>query len=135
MSAQDTFVHNVNGRNWVAAADQLHGSAMYDILTLLVALGPNGTISVNNLSGVLRNRGWFGAAQRIEWAGEVVRTRRIPNPPPGLPADQVADGRKFLEKARTKDVSQSHSFDIVLSFPFRLERWPWRSEYGRAQVI
>jgi murein DD-endopeptidase MepM/ murein hydrolase activator NlpD len=119
MSAQETFVQNVNGRNWIAAADQLNGSPMYDILPFIFALGPNGPIAVNNISGVLRTRGWFGAAQRIEWAGEVVRTRRIVNPPPGLPADQVTDAKKFLERPSAKAGSQSGSFDIVMSSPFR----------------
>jgi len=104
MSAQETFVQNVNAGNWVAAADLLNGSPMYDILPFLAALGTNSTLAANNIGGILRKRGWTGAAQRIEWAGEIIRQRRVPAPPQGLPGDppfpggQVTDAENFLRR-------------------------------------
>jgi murein DD-endopeptidase MepM/ murein hydrolase activator NlpD len=115
MGAREIFVQNVNAGNWEAATDQLNGSPMYDILPFLAALGGNMAISANNISGLLRRRGWFGAAQRIEWAGEVVRTRRVPNPPPGFPGDQVTDAQRFLAQHASP---QGHAFDIEMSSPF-----------------
>jgi hypothetical protein len=100
MSAQDTFVQNAKAGSWNTAADLLNGSPMYDILPFLAALGTDSAISANNIAGILRNRGWFGAAQRISWAGDVVRLRTVPNPPPGLPDDQVEDARKFLNSRK-----------------------------------
>ena len=104
MGAQEIFVQNVKAGNWVPAVDQLNGSPMYDILPFLAALGPDTAIAANNISGILRKRGWYGAAQRIEWAGEILRTRRIPNPPPGLPADQVTDAQSFLVRTAKTDL-------------------------------
>jgi len=98
MGAQETFVQAVNVGNWNAAADQLNGSPMYDMLPFLAALGANSAMAATNIGGILRKRGWVGAAQRIEWAGEIIRLRRIPTSPPGLPGDQVTDAEKFLKR-------------------------------------
>ena len=104
MGAQETFVQSVNAGNWVAAADQLNASAMYDILPFLAALGANSALAANNIGGILRKRGWVGAAQRIEWAGEIIRQRRVPAPPqggpgdPAFPPDQVSDAEIFLKR-------------------------------------
>ncbi|HKU95631.1 MAG TPA: hypothetical protein VJR58_10160 [Vineibacter sp.] len=121
MGAQETFVQNVNAGNWVVAADQLNGSPMYDILPFLAALGAHAVLAANNIGGILRKRGWFGAAQRIEWAGEVIRTRATPPPPPGLPADQVSDAQRFLGGPRSNAAANTTStpFRIDMSSPFR----------------
>ena len=119
MGALQTFVQSVNSGNWLNAADQLNGSPMYDILPFLAALGANTAISANNISGILRQRGWHGAAQRIEWASEVLRTHRIPPPPPGLPSDQVTDARRFLSRTAPGPAPSANAFTMDMSGPFR----------------
>lgn len=114
MGARETFVQNVNGGNWEAAADLLNGSAMFDILPFLEALGSNSATAATTIGGRLRGRGWIGSAQRIEWAGEVVRTRTVPAAPSDLPADQVTDARRFL----TNPSRGPHPFQIDMSSPF-----------------
>src|SRR5262245_46951721 len=96
---------------------------MFDILPFLEALAPDSATSATTIAGILRERGWFGSAQRIEWAGEVVRTRQIPNPPPDLPADQVTDAETFLA-----GLLPPGWFKIVMSSPFR-SGWTGRT-YG-----
>src|SRR5262245_11597583 len=118
MGALENFVQNVNAGDWAAATDQLNGSPMYDILPFLAALNSNSAIAATNISGILRNRGWLGSAHRIEWAGEIVRTRRIPTPPQGLPDDQVTDAEKFLARLTGKKVV-GHPFVIDMTSPFR----------------
>ena len=127
MGAREIFIQNVNAGNWFVAAEQLNGSAMYDILPFLAALGPRTAISANNISGVLRARGWVGSAQRIEWAGEILRTRTIPNPPPGLPVNQVAEARQFLATLTAGPAPAAGAFTITMSSPFRSG---WRDPMG-----
>ena len=131
MSAQDIFVQAVRSGDWSAAADRLNGSAMFDILPVLAALGAAGPTAVTNISGVLRSRGWVGSAQRIEWAGEVVRARKLPDPPPpGLPSDQIDDARRFLARgsgSSAKPGAASAPFTIDMSGPFRSG---WRGGMG-----
>jgi hypothetical protein len=117
MGARENFIQYVNGGSWDEAADLLNGSAMFDILPFLAALGSNCANAVSQIAGVLRRRGWTGSAQRIEWAGEVVRTRTIPPPPADLPGDQVADARRFLTPAGPRGTPQP--FQIEMASPFR----------------
>jgi hypothetical protein len=91
---------------------------MYDILPFLAALGPDCAISANNISGILRRRGWIESSVRIAWAAEVIRTRSVPTPPAGLPTDQVTDARNFVQRYYVPGGPPS-PFDIDMSSPFR----------------
>src|SRR5947209_20623548 len=87
----------VRAQDWEAATDWLNSLAMFEMLPALQKLSP-GTRSqlVAHATQILMGRGWGGSAQRVRWAGEVVEAKAIPGwTPSDLPADQVADARRF----------------------------------------
>ena len=95
------FEQAAKGENWDQAADQLNGLAMFDMLPALAGLGGKGQKAVDETVAVLSSRGWTGSAARIRWAGEVVKSRRLPTWRPGdLPEDQVKDAQRFLNASR-----------------------------------
>src|SRR4051812_19097037 len=98
MSAQRTaFEQAAKTKSWDTAADPLNSLAMFEMLPALAGLGRVLPEAVDEIWKILNQRGWTGSAERIKWAGEVVRDKRLPFwQPPGHPLDQVEDARRFL---------------------------------------
>jgi hypothetical protein len=90
--------------NWIAAIDALSSLAMFEMLPALGGLNPSrlGQVADQANQILARQRGWTQPAQRIQWAVQVVRTQQVPQPPPGLPVEQVQDARAYLGK-RTEE--------------------------------
>jgi hypothetical protein len=91
------FEDAVKAGSWDAAADQLNGLAMFDMLPALAKLGAGRATAVKTIVDILNGRGWTGSADRIKWAGDVVADRRPPAvTPASVLSDQVDDARSFL---------------------------------------
>lgn len=84
--------------NWETAIDHLSSLAMFEMLQ-----------SLASLQAVLRDevlrqarrilaslRGWVGACDRIDFAIDVIKDRKLTSWPKDLPDEQVEDARNFL---------------------------------------
>jgi hypothetical protein len=84
--------------NWDVAIDNLNALAMFEMLPALAPLTPAlRTQVVSNARRILdTQRGWTGAADRIDFAVDVVNDRRLTSWSSGVPDNQVDDARDFL---------------------------------------
>jgi hypothetical protein len=84
--------------NWDTALDNLNALAMFEMLPALAGLQPDQRDEVARQADRILaiQRGWRDSADRIEFAVDVVKDRKITSYPSSIPDDQVEDARKFL---------------------------------------
>ncbi len=97
----EAFKSNARGKNWPEAMKQCNGLNMTEMLEGLDSLGPK---LLDEFDSQLATAGFPYGVERMKWAVEVVRTRKIPaGAAPGdlLKTGQVQDAKNFLAKAKT----------------------------------
>jgi hypothetical protein len=84
--------------NWDVAIDNLSALAMFEMLPALAPLAPalRTQIASKARSILDTQRGWTGAADRIDFAVDVVNDRKITSWSSTVPDNQVDDARDFL---------------------------------------
>ncbi len=92
---RDNFVSAVNAKSWEAAFLNLNGLNMYEMLRALAALPAQKMAELSAQAAVAAG---MVNMPRIQYAMEVVRTRKLPGVVPGdlKETGQVEDARKFL---------------------------------------
>jgi len=109
------FVNAARARTWKSAYDECNGLNMVDMLDCLQEIGPD---LLSEMRGQMATYDIWGGPNmpRIRFAMDVVELRKVPDPPPGLPPDQVQNARDFLAHAvvssgiRTSIVTLARSF-------------------------
>jgi hypothetical protein len=84
--------------NWDVAIDNLNALAMFEMLPALTPLTPALRTQVVSMARSILDtlRGWTGAADRIDFAADVVNDRRLTSWSNTVPDNQVDDARDFL---------------------------------------